>query len=124
MNARWFALLCLSTWEKFSVSDDRRTSRIRGYEAASSLSVRRHPYSVILLDEMERLILKCLQHLAAGFGRRSPDGRSRVEVVSFKNIIIMTSNVGSQLRAGAGEGAYRRVQEAGHGRQLLPALSS
>ena len=60
-------------------------------------AVRRKPYSVILLDEVEKahpdVFNVLLQVLDDG---RLTDGQGRV--VSFKNaIIIMTSNIGSQL---------------------------
>jgi len=70
-----------------------------GYEEGGQLTeeVRRHPYSVVLFDEIEKahpdvfnIFLQILDegHLTDGQGRK----------VSFKNtIIIMTSNVGSQL---------------------------
>ena len=70
-----------------------------GYEEGGQLTelVRRNPYSVILFDEVEKahqdvfnIFLQILDegHLTDGQGRR----------VSFKNcIIIMTSNIGSDL---------------------------
>ena len=74
-----------------------------GYDEGGQLTeaVRRHPYCVILLDEMEKahpdVFNILLQVLDDG---RLTDGQGRV--VSFKNtIIIMTSNVGSQFIAGA-----------------------
>ena len=74
-----------------------------GYDEGGQLTeaVRRHPYSVILMDEMEKahpdVFNILLQVLDDG---RLTDGQGRV--VSFKNtIIIMTSNVGSQFIAGA-----------------------
>ena len=74
-----------------------------GYDEGGQLTeaVRRRPYSVILLDEMEKahpdVFNILLQVLDDG---RLTDGQGRV--VSFKNtIIIMTSNVGSQYIAGA-----------------------
>ena len=74
-----------------------------GYDEGGQLTeaVRRRPYSVILLDEMEKahpdVFNVLLQVLDDG---RLTDGQGRV--VSFKNtIIIMTSNVGSQFIAGA-----------------------
>ena len=74
-----------------------------GYDEGGQLTeaVRRHPYSVILLDEMEKahpdVFNVLLQVLDDG---RLTDGQGRV--VSFKNtIIIMTSNVGSQFIAAA-----------------------
>ena len=69
-----------------------------GYDEGGQLTeaVRRRPYSVILLDEMEKahpdVFNIMLQVLDDG---RLTDGQGRV--VSFKNaIIIMTSNVASQ----------------------------
>ena len=69
-----------------------------GYDEGGQLTeaVRRKPYSVILLDEIEKahpdVFNVLLQVLDDG---RLTDGQGRV--VSFKNaIIIMTSNVGSQ----------------------------
>ncbi|WP_307740033.1 AAA family ATPase, partial [uncultured Parolsenella sp.] len=74
-----------------------------GYDEGGQLTeaVRRRPYSVILLDEMEKahpdVFNILLQLLDDG---RLTDGQGRV--VSFKNtIIIMTSNVGSQVIANA-----------------------
>ncbi len=73
-----------------------------GYDEGGQLTeaVRRQPYSVILMDEMEKahpdVFNILLQVLDDG---RLTDGQGRV--VSFKNtIIIMTSNVGSQYIAG------------------------
>ena len=68
-----------------------------GYDEGGQLTeaVRRHPYSVILLDEIEKahpdIFNVLLQILDDG---RLTDGKGRV--VNFKNtIIIMTSNLGS-----------------------------
>ena len=77
-----------------------------GYDEGGQLTeaVRRKPYSVVLLDEIEKahpdVFNVLLQVLDDG---RLTDGQGRV--VSFKNsIIIMTSNVGSQsIRDMAGE---------------------
>jgi ATP-dependent Clp protease ATP-binding subunit ClpB len=70
-----------------------------GYEESGQLTeaVRRKPYSVILLDEIEKAHMDIfnilLQVLDDG---RLTDNKGRV--VNFKNtIIIMTSNLGSQL---------------------------
>ncbi|NBI32387.1 ATP-dependent chaperone ClpB [Enterorhabdus sp. P55] len=70
-----------------------------GYDEGGQLTeaVRRHPYCVILLDEIEKahpdVFNILLQVLDDG---RLTDGQGRV--VNFKNtIIIMTSNIGSQL---------------------------
>lgn len=68
-----------------------------GYDEGGQLTeaVRRHPYSVILLDEIEKahrdVFNVLLQILDDG---RLTDGKGRV--VNFKNtVIIMTSNLGS-----------------------------
>ncbi len=84
-----------------------------GYEEGGQLTeaVRRRPYSVILLDEMEKahpdVFNVLLQVLDDG---RLTDGQGRQ--VSFKNtIIIMTSNVGSSAIAelsGKDDEAMRR----------------
>ena len=70
-----------------------------GYEEGGQLTeaVRRRPYSVVLLDEIEKahpdVFNTLLQVLDDG---RLTDNKGRV--VNFKNsIIIMTSNMGSQL---------------------------
>jgi ATP-dependent Clp protease ATP-binding subunit ClpB len=70
-----------------------------GYEEGGYLkeAVRRRPYSVILLDEIEKahpdVFNVLLQVLDDG---RMTDGKGRT--VDFKNtILIMTSNLGSQL---------------------------
>ncbi len=70
-----------------------------GYEEGGQLTeaVRRRPYSVVLFDEIEKahaeIFNALLQVLDDG---RMTDGQGRV--VDFKNtIIIMTSNLGSQL---------------------------
>jgi len=69
-----------------------------GYEEGGQLTeaVRRHPYSVVLLDEIEKaapdVFNVLLQLLDDG---RLTDGQGRT--VDFKNtVIIMTSNVGNQ----------------------------
>ena len=89
-----------------------------GYDEGGQLTeaVRRRPYSVILLDEMEKahpdVFNILLQVLDDG---RLTDGQGRV--VSFKNtIIIMTSNVGSgaiaELSGKDDEAMRRKVDEA------------
>ncbi len=69
-----------------------------GYEAGGQLteSVRRHPYSVLLFDEIEKahadIFNALLQILDEG---RVTDGQGHI--VNFKNtVIILTSNIGSQ----------------------------
>jgi ATP-dependent Clp protease ATP-binding subunit ClpA len=77
-----------------------------GYEEGGQLTeaVRRRPYQVILLDEIEKahpdVFNLLLQVLDDG---RLTDGQGRT--VDFRNaVIIMTSNVGSQLISAVGGG--------------------
>jgi ATP-dependent Clp protease ATP-binding subunit ClpB len=93
-----------------------------GYEEGGQLTeaVRRKPYSVVLLDEIEKahpdVFNVLLQVLDDG---RLTDGQGRT--VNFKNtVIIMTSNIGSQLileMRDADERSYQRMRE-----QVLEAL--
>ncbi len=86
-----------------------------GYEEGGQLTeaVRRRPYSVILFDEIEKahpdVFNVLLQILDDG---RLTDGQGRV--VDFRNaVIIMTSNIGSQLIVDAGaatDEAWNRVE--------------
>ena len=86
-----------------------------GYEEGGYLTeaVRRRPYSVILLDEVEKahpdVFNVLLQVLDDG---RLTDGQGRT--VDFRNtVIIMTSNLGSQLiQELAGEANYARMKAA------------
>jgi ATP-dependent Clp protease ATP-binding subunit ClpB len=86
-----------------------------GYEEGGYLTeaVRRRPYSVILLDEVEKahpdVFNVLLQVLDDG---RLTDGQGRT--VDFRNtVIIMTSNLGSQLiQEMAGEEHYARMKSA------------
>jgi len=86
-----------------------------GYEEGGYLTeaVRRRPYSVILLDEVEKahpdVFNVLLQVLDDG---RLTDGQGRT--VDFRNtVIIMTSNLGSQLiQEMAGEENYAKMKSA------------
>ena len=93
-----------------------------GYEEGGQLTeaVRRHPYSVVLLDEIEKAHPEVfdilLQVLDDG---RLTDGKGRT--VNFRNtVIIMTSNIGSDIISRidatpgtvAYEDAYSRVTTA------------
>jgi ATP-dependent Clp protease ATP-binding subunit ClpB len=86
-----------------------------GYEEGGYLTeaVRRKPYSVILLDEVEKahpdVFGVLLQVLDDG---RLTDGQGRT--VDFRNtVIVMTSNLGSQLiQRMAGEENYERMKTA------------
>ncbi|HEY7789263.1 MAG TPA: ATP-dependent chaperone ClpB, partial [Vicinamibacterales bacterium] len=90
-----------------------------GYEESGQLTeaVRRRPYAVVLLDEIEKahpeVLNVLLQLLDDG---RLTDGKGRT--VDFKNtVIIMTSNLGSQLLteqamgAGIDEGLRRQMMD-------------
>ncbi|MBI3247928.1 MAG: ATP-dependent chaperone ClpB [Deltaproteobacteria bacterium] len=94
-----------------------------GYDEGGQLTeaVRRRPYCVILFDEVEKahpdVFNVLLQILDDG---RLTDGHGRT--VDFKNtVVIMTSNVGSQLilgyRGGSDPAAYERMK-----REVLDAL--
>jgi ATP-dependent Clp protease ATP-binding subunit ClpB len=88
-----------------------------GYEEGGYLTeaVRRRPYSVILLDEVEKahhdVFNVLLQVLDDG---RLTDGQGRT--VDFRNtVIVMTSNLGSQQvqeYAGEGEEEYTKMKAA------------
>jgi ATP-dependent Clp protease ATP-binding subunit ClpB len=86
-----------------------------GYEEGGYLTeaVRRRPYAVVLLDEIEKahqdVFNVLLQVLDDG---RLTDGQGRT--VDFRNtVIIMTSNLGSQvIQEMAGEGNYQRMKSA------------
>ena len=88
-----------------------------GYEEGGYLTeaIRRRPYSVILLDEVEKahpdVFNVLLQVLDDG---RLTDGQGRT--VDFRNaVIVMTSNLGSdviQQRAGDGEANYAAMKDA------------
>ena len=75
-----------------------------GYEEAGQLTeaVRRHPYSVVLFDEVEKAHAEVLNVLL----QLLDDGRltdAQGRTVDFKNtIVIMTSNLGSQWITEAG----------------------
>jgi ATP-dependent Clp protease ATP-binding subunit ClpB len=86
-----------------------------GYEEGGYLTeaVRRRPYAVILLDEVEKahpdVFNVLLQVLDDG---RLTDGQGRT--VDFRNtVIIMTSNLGSQvIQEFAGEANYSKMKSA------------
>jgi ATP-dependent Clp protease ATP-binding subunit ClpB len=86
-----------------------------GYDEGGQLTeaVRRRPYAVILLDEVEKahpdVFNVLLQVLDDG---RLTDGQGRT--VDFRNtVIIMTSNLGSDvIQTFAGEGNYAKMKSA------------
>jgi len=96
-----------------------------GYEEGGQLteSVRRRPYQVVLLDEIEKahpdVFNVLLQVLDDG---RLTDGQGRT--VDFKNtVLIMTSNVGSQYTAGfAADGSMAESDYEGMKAQVMDAL--
>ena len=94
-----------------------------GYEEAGQLTeaVRRRPYAVVLLDEIEKahpeVLNVLLQLLDDG---RLTDGKGRT--VDFKNtVVIMTSNLGSHLLAEQMSGDGDAVNETTK-RQVTDAL--
>jgi len=85
-----------------------------GYEEGGGLTeaVRRKPYSVILLDEVEKahpdVFNVLLQALDDG---RMTDGQART--VDFKNtVIVMTSNLGSQMIQQMEGESYQEIKSA------------
>jgi ATP-dependent Clp protease ATP-binding subunit ClpB len=95
-----------------------------GYEEAGQLTeaVRRRPYAVVLLDEVEKahpeVLNVLLQLLDDG---RLTDGKGRT--VDFKNVVvIMTSNLGSQFIAEASTGDAGSELPEGVRRQVTDAL--
>ena len=87
-----------------------------GYEEGGQLTeaVRRRPYSVVLLDEIEKahpdVFNVLLQILDDG---RLTDGKGRT--VDFRNtVVIMTSNIASDVIAGFTEAQRDRMLEQAH----------
>jgi len=97
-----------------------------GYEEGGQLTekVRRRPYSIVLLDEIEKahpdvfnLLLQALDdgHMTDGLGRK----------IDFKNtIIIMTSNIGARQLADFGTGVgfgtqAKEIQKAEHEKSVV-----
>jgi ATP-dependent Clp protease ATP-binding subunit ClpC len=84
-----------------------------GYEEGGQLTerVRRRPYSVVLFDEVEKahpdvfnMLLQVMDdgHLTDSFGRR----------IDFRNaIVIMTSNIGSDIIKGGANFGFQKRQE-------------
>ena len=97
-----------------------------GYEEGGQLTekIRRRPYSVVLLDEIEKahpdvynMLLQIMEegHLTDSFGRK----------VDFKNaILIMTTNVGAKSIASRGFGfESASSEEAGYDRMKKDVLA-
>jgi ATP-dependent Clp protease ATP-binding subunit ClpC len=101
-----------------------------GHEAGGQLTeaVRRRPYQVILLDELEKAHDDVLQSFLAVFDEgRMTDGRGRT--VDFSHtLIVMTSNLGAaDIGASGGLGFQRSEPGAGqtyNGRLLARARAS
>lgn len=97
-----------------------------GYEEGGQLTekVRRHPYSVVLLDEIEKahpdvfnLLLQVMDEgrLTDSLGRR----------IDFKNtIIIMTSNIGSRQLKDFGSGVGFNTESSSSSKQLAQGVIS
>ncbi len=88
-----------------------------GYEEGGQLTeqIRRRPYSVVLLDEIEKahpdvfnMLLQIMEegHLTDSFGRK----------VDFRNtVLILTTNIGAEMiKSGGGFGFGRRDEEASY----------
>jgi ATP-dependent Clp protease ATP-binding subunit ClpB len=95
-----------------------------GYEEGGQLTeqVRRHPYAVVLFDEIEKahpdVFNVLLQMMDDG---RLTDGRGRT--VDFRNtVIIMTSNLGSSFLQAEGLRSEHEFDEAS--KQVMHALHS
>ncbi|MFJ8813205.1 ATP-dependent Clp protease ATP-binding subunit [Amycolatopsis thermoflava] len=92
-----------------------------GYEEAGQLTeaVRRRPYSVVLFDEIEKahpeIFNVLLQVLDDG---RLTDGRGRT--VNFTNtVLIMTSNIGSEIISSSTQGALGFAADRGDSERPL-----
>ncbi|MHB0998142.1 MAG: ATP-dependent Clp protease ATP-binding subunit [Armatimonadota bacterium] len=85
-----------------------------GYEEGGQLTeaVRRQPYSVVLLDEIEKAHPEVFNILL----QVMEDGRltdSQGRIVDFKNtVLIMTSNIGAQLISGESGMGFRAQRKA------------
>ena len=99
-SARSSASTCPSTWRSTrSASSSARRPATSGHEEGGQLTerVKRNPYSVVLLDEIEKahpdvfnILLQVFEdgHLTDGLGN----------TIDFKNtILIMTSNIGARF---------------------------
>ena len=113
---RWCASTCPSSWRKHSVARlIGAPPGYVGYEEGGYLTeaVRRRPYSVILMDEVEKahpdVFNVLLQVLDDG---RLTDGQGRT--VDFRNaVIVLTSNLGSDIiQQKAGEANYAEMKDA------------
>jgi ATP-dependent Clp protease ATP-binding subunit ClpC len=97
-----------------------------GYEEGGQLTerVRRRPYSVILFDEVEKahpdvfnMLLQVMDdgHLTDSFGRR----------IDFRNaIIIMTSNIGSDIIKGGANFGFTKREEVQDYEKIKKSLFS
>jgi ATP-dependent Clp protease ATP-binding subunit ClpC len=97
-----------------------------GYEEGGQLTeaVRRQPYSVILLDEIEKahpeVFNIMLQVMEDG---RLTDSRGRI--VDFKNtVVIMTSNIGAQLIMSDGGIGFRSAKKVDENAQAYESMKN
>lgn len=85
-----------------------------GYEEGGQLteSVRRHPYSIVLIDEIEKANPQIFNLFLQIFDEgRLTDGQGRT--VNFKNtVIIMTSNLGAKLIQDSGDKITSKTQDS------------
>lgn len=97
-----------------------------GYEEGGQLTeaVRRNPYSVILLDEIEKanpevfnILLQVMEdgHLTDSQGR----------IVDFKNaVLIMTSNIGAQLISGDSAMGFRSAKKVDENERAYESMKN
>jgi len=114
--------------EKFSISLVGAPPGYVGYEEGGQLTekVRRKPYAIVLLDEIEKahpdvfnLLLQVLDdgHMTDGLGRK----------IDFKNtILIMTSNIGARQLAdfGTGVGFGTKAQQDAQDQNALSVVQN
>ncbi|MEN6372442.1 MAG: ATP-dependent Clp protease ATP-binding subunit [Armatimonadota bacterium] len=97
-----------------------------GYDEGGQLTeaVRRQPYSVVLLDEIEKAHPEVFNILL----QVMEDGRltdSQGRIVDFKNtVIIMTSNIGAQSIAGGTEIGFRPAMKADESERAYESMKN
>lgn len=97
-----------------------------GFESGGQLTeaVRRQPYSVVLLDEIEKAHPEVFNILL----QVMEDGRltdSQGRIVDFKNVVlIMTSNIGAQLISGEGGMGFRASKKVDEDAKAYESMKS
>jgi len=97
-----------------------------GYEEGGQLTeaVRRQPYSVVLLDEIEKAHPEVFNILL----QVMEDGRltdSQGRIVDFKNtVLIMTSNIGAQLISNEGGMGFRTAKKVDEDARAYEAMKN